>query len=204
MKKAFILAACILSTSALAQVNNSYKFISLGFGNNSYLPDSKQINYSSAWTPSIAAGIGYHSNINENYSLDSELSIDYSRVNFSNQTNNISNFDFSHEQNNTASFNEQGQVAGIGLWATARLKRNNLFSTSFAEVSPFVEMSVGNINLNYKTDNFNNFNNFEQATHNANHHDRVTAYKISAGLTFELEHGNSFSLSLGVGDTTNL
>jgi hypothetical protein len=133
--------------------------------------------------------------------VNSEFSIDYSRVNFSNQTNNISTFDFNDEKSNAASFNEQGQVAAIGLWATTRLKRNNLFSTPFAEASPFVELSVGNINLNYKVDNFNNL---EQASLNVNYHDRVTAYKISTGLTFELENGNSFSFSLGTGDTTNL
>ncbi|PCI58703.1 MAG: hypothetical protein COB35_13140 [Gammaproteobacteria bacterium] len=54
-------------------------------------------------------------------------------------------------------------------------------------------MSVGSINLDHQGEYFNNIDSDVQS--------RITAYKVSAGLTFELDNGNSFSLAVGTGDT---
>jgi len=191
MKKLVLCGICVLSIAATeVQANNRYKFISVGLTNNNYLSDNEFIDYSSAWTPKVAMGIGYSYDINSDYSLDSELSIDYSSSDFSGNIDRITDFELINKGTNAASFKQGGKVTAIGLWATARLKRKSLFTTSFASISPFIEMSVGSINLDHQINSFDN----EEAN-------QVTAYKISAGLTFELDNDNSFSFALGTGDS---
>ena len=190
MKKSLMLCACLLSVSTIAQADNSYKFIGLGLSNNSYLTDNEQIKYSAAWTPKIAAGIGYHVDLNKDYSLDSELSIDYSQLSYTSKQAKAADFELTNVNLNE---NINGKVDTIGLWATARVNRDNLFSTSFAEVSPFVEISVGTIHLDHRGDLVNPLNNNEK--------NQVTAYKASAGVTFELDKGNRFSLAIGTGSS---
>ena len=195
MKKLSVVSACLICVSSLVQADNSYKFIGIGLGNNSYLADSQKIKYSPALNPSIIAGVGYHFDINKDYSVDSELSIDYTQINYSQidftqQYGKGAVFELSHENNTATSFNisslnKNGKVEAIGLWATARLNRHNLFSTSFAEVSPFVELSVGTVNLNS-----NNNVLFKD--------DRITAYKAVTGLKFNFTNDTSFSLGFGV------
>lgn len=193
MKKSLVLCACLISVTTIAQADNSYKFIGLGLGHNNYLSDSEQIKYSSAWTPSIAVGVGYHFDINENYSVDSELSIDYSQIDFTRQYGNGAVFELSNENSNatslnTTTLNNNGKVEVFGLWATARLNRHNLFSSSFADISPFVELSVGTIDLNA-----NNNELFKN--------DRVTAYKAVTGVNFSFDNDMSISLGFGIANS---
>jgi len=191
MKKLVLCSFCFLSIAATeVQADTPYKFISLGLTNNNYLSDSEFIDYSSALTPKIAMGIGYSYDINSDYSLESEVSIDYSQINFSGNTDNIADLELTNQRVDAASFKQDGKVTAIGLWATARLNRKSLFTTSFASISPFIEMSVGSINLDH---HFNSFANNEP--------NQVTAYQVSAGLTFDLDNGNSFSFALATGDS---
>jgi hypothetical protein len=178
MNKTLLLAVTLLSSTVAAQADNRYQFIGLEMENNAYLLTSDAININPALSAKIVLGIGYRYELNENFLLENELSIDYSKTNFSTAAD-------------TFLINNTSQADVVGLWATTRLSRLNLFTTSFAKISPYVELSVGRVGLDFQNDEFAN-------------HDSVTAYKAVTGLTFEFDNDMRFSFGLGLGDSQNI
>jgi opacity protein-like surface antigen len=178
MNKNFVLTALTplliggaLCISTFTTAAESYRMLAVGASQHNYLTDTEQLTFISDWSPTIAAGIGYRVELNANWQLESELSIEYSQVQFSAQDVHTV----------TAS---QGQVDALGLWASSRLIRKDWFD----KVSPFLELGIGGVRLDYQT------------TH-VSTHDQVNSYRLAAGLQFELANRMSLSLAVGTSNT---
>ncbi len=150
--------------ASIEQPAQFYKFINFGIEKSDFLFNSNSENIQSSWSPKIGLGIGYQFQLSENWLLENELSIDYSKANLTQTSFGESSY---------------GQADSLGIWVKTRLKRQNLF----ANVSPFIELDAGLVNVDYQLNN--------------------TIYKAIAGLEFSLENDMKISIGMGISNNDN-
>lgn len=163
----------LMSSSLQANSHKLYSFVGLELSKPTIKLTEQNVTFNQNITPKFSFGLGKIFQLDENWQLISEISLDYSSssIKRNTTTNNLS----------SGRFNE------LGLWTSAKLKRNNIFQ----HVAPFVELSVGTVNANYK---------FNGDTSK----DRLTGYKAMAGLEFNIADKSTLSVAVGYSNFDDL
>jgi len=182
---ALILSTAISSTfisfSATANDEDTYTFVSFGLTNYNDLANLEMDKVDIDFVPEVAFGFGKNYQLNQDWELATEVSLQYAKAHFSGFVEN--------NHMNNLSQNQQyfsGDYEALGIWATTRFKY-----LGFSEkVSPFVELAVGAVETNHAT----LFG--EEKNHGL-------AYKAVAGVEFEIVKDVSFSLGFGTSNNDN-
>lgn len=181
MKKSFkhkalqtLFSVGLISASSF-QANSSeiYRFVALDIQKPN--AELKQLGSSFDFDarPGLALGLGKSIQLSSDWSLDTELSINYARSTI--------------ERSSANGDTDYGKLNEIGLWASTKFKRENLFE----QVTPFVELSAGIVELDYKS------NQGRSQGHQA-------AYKVVSGLEFNMAKGATISFGIGFNSTDDL
>jgi len=172
------LASYVTSFSSSAADDVFYKFVSFGLiyndGLGNLAPSRSEIDL----MPEISFGLGKNYQLNEDWQLATEFSLQYAQTNFSVMAEHENMKNFSQNQ---SSFS--GDYREVGLWATSRFKYVNLTEN----VSPFIELAVGVVQTN-------------QATLFGEEKNNGIAFKAVTGLEFEVAQDMTFSIGVGLSD----
>lgn len=154
-----------LASKAYSASDEIYPFVSLGIAKTNYFESTDDYQYHSSWSPILGVGLDHELQLSENWSFESELRLDFSTASI---------------RRGSSFGTDNTQLKTTGLWIAGKIKRDRLFEN----ISPFVSVELGRVNLDYQ---------FDQEAMNKN----ITAYKAIAGIEFDLE--NDMSVSVGVG-----
>jgi len=179
----FTLALMSLLTinNTCAEQTDIYPFISLGLGNTVITPQVSGVKFNADYRPSVSMGLANDWQLNENWELTTSIALSYSSSEFEQYSNN----------NMMNNINSRGQLKELGLWATTKIKRENLFSGALNTMSPFISVSIAAIDANYQS--------------GAIETDKIIpGYKITTGLEFELTSKSTFSIGVGYSDFDEL
>ena len=181
----FALISLFSINNTYAEQSNIYPIISLGLGSTVITPQAAGIEFNTNYRPSISMGLANDWQLDENWLLTTSVALSYSSSNFQQFSGNNTDNIFNGEINN------QGQLKELGLWATTKVKRENLFSGAFNGMSPFVSVSIAAIDANYRAGTLQS--------------DKVIpGFKITTGLEFELTSHSTFSIGVGYSDFDEL
>ncbi|MCJ8320141.1 MAG: hypothetical protein MJK12_10940 [Colwellia sp.] len=177
----FALISLLTINNTYAEQSNIYPFVSLGLGNTLIAPQSEGIEFNADYRPSISMGLANDWQLDENWLLTTSVALSYSSTDFEQYSNSFT----------INNINNQGQLKELGLWATTKVKRENLFSGALNGMSPFISVSIAAIDANYQT--------------GAGQTDKIIpGYKITTGLEFELTSKSTFSIGVGYSDFDEL
>lgn len=167
----------LCSNPLLADDLPIYPFISLGISNAYIELNSPSIEFNSSYRPSFSLGLAKDVQFDENWLLTTSVALSYASTDFNQFSNDY--------------ISGQGQLTEKGFWASTKIKRSNLFSGALRGLSPFINLSVAAIKVDYQTD--------------SSHTKKVIpGYKITTGLEFELTSHSTFSIGVGYSDFDDL
>jgi hypothetical protein len=176
-----VITSTLMSFSATAADEETYTFVGFGLTNYNDLANLELSKHDIDLVPEVSFGIGKKYQLNQDWQLATEISLQYAKAHFSgvvvgNDMNNLSQ--------NQQYFS--GNYEALGIWATTRFKYVGLSE----KVSPFIELAVGGVETNHAT----LFG--EEKNHGL-------AYKAIAGVEFEIFKDVSFSLGFGTSNNDN-
>jgi len=177
MLKLTLLAAVFTPVIAAAEPNRFFE-VGVGIMDENFLAKPEGVTLDDPLIPGVSLGIGYEYSLNEDWQLQSALSLNHARSGrfvmqnaFQPSTQNILN----------------ATVENTGLWLDTRLKYTSLFDN----VSPFVSVGAGRVYGRYQ-DDISSVSGWENGV------------RAQAGLEFEVSPDFSFSFALGTGDVGEL
>lgn len=161
--------ATLLFTGATSAVEDPvYYFYGLSLSNVESLASPANGEFSAEIVPGITLGVGTEYRLNPEWVIESELSLDYSNTKFRFNAEPATAYD---------------NLSNLGIWATSKLKREHLF----ANVSPFIELGVGKVNVHY-----------DQQNESVN--DWTTGTKALIGVEFDVTDLVTVSFAVGKND----
>lgn len=168
MKKKFLLSVLMpMSFASAAEWQPAYTFFGLGLVNTEQLLSQENMDFRTEFVPQIALGVGKEYRLDEDWILDSNLSVNWTQA----------RFQFEHEQVSLL-----GTLENTGLWTTTRLIRKNWIDN----MSPFIEFGLGMVR-----DNYDDFNDQENDWRGASKAALGVEFTLSDSASFSIALGKT-------------
>ncbi len=185
MKKTLIFSLLLTSIVAHAttKIDENNIFISLGLEKSNDLPFSANNKVITQWRPKIGLGVEHSYHIEDDWQVDHQLVLQYSKANATLLSTEQALFNL-EQSLISEKMSHSGQLQTTSLWLKNRLSRENLF----ANAAPFLELDAGTVHQ--RLDPIRNGVFKERSS-------QQLVYKALVGIRFDVIHDVDISIAVG-------
>jgi len=162
-------------------LTDHYNFISFGLSKINDIPEFDVSSVNSDIAPAVSVGVGKRYFLEDDWRIDTEIALNASRTYFEGTV-----------QNENLARNEKltkvsGNFEEMGVWGSAKFIK----SKALGDVSPYIGVGVGMV---HRDINMTRITDFDQSSQLG------IAYRVSSGLSYELDNNATISLEAAYTD----